>query len=157
VLFSINNGPRRRVAWTTGPDDAWLALDRDGNTLISRGAELFGTVTPSLSGVRFPNGYEALRELDFNGDGTLDAKDPHYPWLRLWRDANRNGISEPSELSSLAAAGVSAIDLDYRQSRRVDEWGNRFLYRSQVRMKDGTFRRSFDVWPVSRAHEVPVP
>jgi hypothetical protein len=155
ALFSINNGPRRRVAWTVGPDDAWLALDRDGNGLISRGAELFGTVTPSQSGERFPNGYEALRELDFNGDRTIDAKDPHYPWLRLWRDENRNGLSEPSELVTLSAAGVAAIDLDYFESRRVDEWGNRFRYRSRVRMKDGRFRRSYDVWPVSLPHEVP--
>jgi hypothetical protein len=150
VLFSIDNGPRRQVAWTLFGDDAWLALDRNGNGIIGSGAELFGTVTPSLTGTRFPNGYEALRELDFNGDRVLDARDPHYADLKVWRDSNRNGFSDPWELQSLAAAGVLAIDLDYRESKRVDRWGNRFLYRSRVRMTNGELRRSYDVFPATR-------
>jgi len=51
--------------------------------------------------------------------------------LRLWQDINHNGESEPDELRSLQGI-LSAIDLDYKESRKVDQYGNIFRYRSKV-------------------------
>lgn len=148
-LFSINGGPRRRVAWPLTADDSWLAWDRSGNGIIDGAAELFGTVTPSLARTKFENGYQALRELDLNRDHKIDRHDAIFRILRLWSDANRNGLSEPWELRSLSDAGVGAIALDYKESKRTDEWGNKFRYRSRVDMANGAERRSVDVFPVS--------
>jgi hypothetical protein len=49
----------------------------------------------------------------------------------LGRDANHNGVCEPNELRPLSEV-LSAIDLAYKESRRVDQYGNEFRYRSRV-------------------------
>ncbi|HSE18362.1 MAG TPA: hypothetical protein VLB46_15010 [Pyrinomonadaceae bacterium] len=134
VDFDLNgNGTRDRLGWTRlGSDDAWLALDRDGNGTIDRGAELFGdfTAQPASS---HKNGFLALAEFDSNRDGVIDSRDSVFESLRLWQDRNHNGISELDELHTLMELNVKALELDFRESKRVDEFGNEFKYRAKVK------------------------
>ncbi len=142
VDFDIDNdGTLERHSWTSvNTDDAWLALDRDGNGLIDSGKELFGNVTPQPpppSGEEM-QGFLALAMYDGpgyggNGDGKITRHDAIFDRLKLWQDTNQNGISESCELFSLPDLGLRKLDLDYRESRRVDAHGNQFKYRARVR------------------------
>jgi hypothetical protein len=146
VLFDILNiGSPKQVAWTSADsDDAWLALDRNGNGRIDNGRELFGSSSPQpfLAEGEAKNGFRALAVYDKtanggNNDNQIDARDAIFSGLKLWRDANHNGVSEQNELKTLGESGLGTIELEYKESKKQDEHGNWFRFRSKVKDAQG--------------------
>ena len=142
VHFDLDlDGVPEPLAWTwAGSDDAFLVLDRNGNRVIDNGRELFGDITPQPQPPpgEHKNGFLALAEFDNassggNGDGVISKDDSIFPSLRLWQDTNHNGVSEQSELHEIKNLGLKTIELDYKESKRTDKYGNKFKYRARVK------------------------
>jgi len=147
VCFDLfGQGSSVRSAWLAGADDAFLAMDRDGNGRIQGGAELFGNGT---SGGRFLDGFSALESLDRNGDGWVDSDDPDFSALRLWIDRDRDGQSESTELQSLEAAGIRALETKPRPNLTIfstDVNGNALPWLARFARTDGTEGEVTDVF-----------
>jgi len=122
------------TAWPTAATP-WLALDRDGDGAITSGLELFGDAVAE-------HGFAALAELDANGDGMIDARDPMFAALLLWTDRNGDRASAPGELAP-AAATIASISLAYETPSSEGP-------RSRVTLRDGSGGAAVDLYLRSR-------
>jgi Ca2+-binding RTX toxin-like protein len=105
------DGVRDLTGWV-GPHDGLLVLDRNRNGTIDSGAEI--SFTMDIEGAH--SDLEGLAAYDSNGDRRLDANDARFGEFQVWRDANRDGISQAGELLTLQQAGVASINLDARRT-----------------------------------------
>lgn len=139
------DGFAEQTGWV-GADDGLLVLDRNGNDRIDSGRELFGNHTLLASGMEAQNGFEALGELDTNGDGRVDSNDPAFTQLRIWRDGDGDGVSVPGELATLSASGVQSISTGYAEASAVDPQGNTHRQVGSFTRTNGTQSVATDVW-----------
>jgi len=109
VLFDIDaDGPLDQIAWPDGQDGV-LVMDLDGSGKIENGAEVF---SPYFGAGGFTDALDALSSLDLNGDGIIDAQDAAFADLRVWVDANQDGVSQDGELFGLNDLEIASIDLN---------------------------------------------
>jgi hypothetical protein len=156
------DGVLTKTGWA-GKDDALLVWDRNGNGTIDTGAELFGDFTPLPNGTLAPNGFAALAALDTNGDGILDATDPAFAELKLWRDASQDGISQGGEFISLADAGIVSLNLANALKNQRLSNGNTLSREGSFTRADGTtsamgeFKLAIDTFDTRFAEPITIP
>jgi hypothetical protein len=144
-------GLAENTGWV-GKDDGLLVRDLDGDSQITSGRELFGNHTlltqGTHAGQEAANGFEALQELDSNADGVVDAKDAAFATLRIWKDANGNGLTDAGELLTLVQAGVRSLRVTYTDNpnANADAQGNQHRQLGGFTKLDGSTQQMDDVW-----------
>jgi hypothetical protein len=145
VNFDLSaTGTAGKVGWVAD-GSALLARDINGDGVINNGTELFGAATVLANGQRAGNGYIAMAALDSNHDGKLSALDDKFSELKLWVDANHNGVTDSGELKALADMGVLEINLDFSKTTSSNN-GNLLGMVSSWTGNDGSTHQVADVW-----------
>lgn len=143
ILFDHNaDGIRIGTGWVKA-NDAWLVFDRDGNGSIDSGRELFGvdtllSGTPGVDAVYATSGFQALAALNTNGDGVFSALDSTFGQVRVWQDLNQDGVSQSTELFTLAQKSIASIGLFPTSSTVNLGNGNTVTAKATVTRVNGT-------------------
>ena len=118
ITFDFDgDGLKTGTGWVKG-DDGFLVIDRNGNGTIDNGSELFGVDTIKSNGQKASDGFDALRDLDGNGDGMFDAQDAQFGNVRVWQDLNQDGVAQANELKTLAEHHITAVNLNSTASNQ---------------------------------------
>ncbi|MEZ6184019.1 MAG: hypothetical protein R3F62_03295 [Planctomycetota bacterium] len=135
VAFDLD-GSGRRLAWQwITPQAAWLVWDPRARGRVTSATQLFGSRSFTLFQA---DGYAALALLDDDADGWLRGAE--LAGLALWRDANRDGVSDPGEVRPLAAWQVTGL----RCAAEIHPSGIAWSA-GGVEFADGEVRPSYDL------------
>ncbi len=119
LRFNVDNditASQEITGWVSS-GDGLLAMDQNDNGKIDGANELVSEFFLANAGTRtFTGGLAALAALDgstLNGakDGKLNANDNYWNQLKVWVDANSNGITDDGELKSLSELGITELNL----------------------------------------------
>ncbi|MCX5834445.1 MAG: hypothetical protein NTV99_08035 [Deltaproteobacteria bacterium] len=131
------NAFAEKTGWVA-PDDGILVLDRNGDGVINSGRELFGDQTILKNGDMASGGFQALADIDDNGDGRIDAGDGAWTQLRVWRDLDSNGISGSDEFYTLEELGIRTLNTGCTDTTVTDGKGNTKVQTGSYERTDGT-------------------
>lgn len=134
------DGLKETLGWTS-PEDGILVMDLDGSGAIEDGREVLSEV---FNGFGYGSSMEALRSLDTNIDGKVDAADEGFASLRVWQDANSDGVSQIEELLSLDELDIASIDLSAQSVDAMID-GQRVFADGRFALSDGTTRQYLGV------------
>jgi Ca2+-binding RTX toxin-like protein len=140
VKFDGNaDGIKTTTGWV-GKDDGMLVWDKNGNGQIDSGRELFGDQTVLENGQLATNGFAALSEQDTNQDGKVDASDANFAQFKVWQDVNGDGVSQTSELFTLAQKGIASVKVQANENGNGGTAfdGGRITHTGSFTKTDGT-------------------
>jgi hypothetical protein len=128
AAFDMNgDGRLDNTGWTSG-GDGFLVIDRDNDGRISHASELsFASEDSDAS-----SDLEALAALDSNNDGVLNAADARFGELKIWVDADGDGITDAGELQTLADHDITEIGLRARHREGSADVGDNVLLSTAV-------------------------
>lgn len=123
AAFDMNgDGALDHTGWT-GKGDGFLVIDRNNDGLITHASEL-SFASEDLDAA---SDLEALAALDNNGDRVIDAKDVRFGELKVWVDADGDGVTDAGELKTLAEVGIASMSLVGRNLEGRADVGDNIL------------------------------
>jgi hypothetical protein len=133
------DGWKQSTGWISG-GDGFVVYDDNMNGVVDSGLEL--AMTYYSPGAK--TDLEAMRAFDSNADGVLSAQDAAFHKLKVWVDANSNGVSDTGELTTLTERGITSIDLN---GTAADGWvnGNHYSATTVVTFSNGAQITGYDV------------
>lgn len=118
VTFDVDNDNKQeRTGWVGGEEGILVHdLNNDGkiNDITETVSEYYnpnGDWIKGEDGKYSKHGLAALKKLDSNNDDKFDAKDDFFDKLKIWQDANENGVTDLGELKTLTQAEIKEFDL----------------------------------------------
>jgi hypothetical protein len=140
VTYDWNgDGIAHKTAWAD-QGDGFLMLDRNHDGKAQAEDIIFANDHPDAE-----TDMDGLRlAYDSNHNGRLDAGDETFGDFKIWQDANQDGISQESEIKTLAEQGITSIGLE---APRVDEGTDGgIIHRwTDVTFDDGSTTKAGDV------------
>ena len=100
------DGKADDTGWVSG-GDGLLVIDRNGDGKITAASEI--SFLTEKAGAK--SAWDGLAELDTTRDGRISALDGRFGELKIWKDANANGVTDEGELKSLTDMGIKEISL----------------------------------------------
>lgn len=140
--FDMNgDGVADKTGWIEA-DDAFLALERNGNGIVDDIKEI--SFVQDKQGAK--TDLEGLAAFDTNANGLLDGGDARFVEFKLWFDRNSNGATDAGELLSLAEAGIASITLQGTATGETATAGQNITYnRSAYALNKGDTGTLLDV------------
>jgi Ca2+-binding RTX toxin-like protein len=140
--FDMNgDGVADKTGWIEA-DDAFLALERNGNGIVDDIKEI--SFIQDKQGAK--TDLEGLAAFDTNANGLLDGGDARFVEFKLWFDRNSNGATDAGELLSLAEAGIASITLQGTATGETVTAGQNITYnRSAYALNNGGSGTLLDV------------
>ena len=149
VSFDLNGDGESELRGWAGPQDGVLVIDLDASGAIENGREV---LSEFFMGFGYGSSIDALRSLDTNLDGVIDASDIAFDDLLVWTDANTDGISQQGELIGLTAHGIQSINVT-AQGANYELDGQHVTAEGEVTLSSGDVR-SYVAVNLQEAHAV---
>jgi Ca2+-binding RTX toxin-like protein len=137
VFFDMDGDGRKELTGWVGKDDGLLVIDQDNDGSIESIDELIGDLGRS--------GFAELATHDSNHDGVISSADADWSKLKVWVDADTDGVTDAGELKTMAQAGIKTIDLNFTTVNFTAE-GNRIHEQATFEKTDGTVGTIVDAW-----------
>ncbi len=145
-----------RISWYRSPQYFFITLPNEKGE-VKGIDQLFGDNTQGPDGQFAKDGYKALAKFDGMSadgkkrlkaaDGYITKADAIFSKLRMWHDANFDGVAQADELFTLDQKNVEVIDLNADPNySEVDQFGNETALKSVVKTTDGRYHLMFDIW-----------
>uniref|UniRef100_UPI00262127CC SdrD B-like domain-containing protein n=1 Tax=Mastigocoleus sp. MO_188.B34 TaxID=3036635 RepID=UPI00262127CC len=124
----LGNGSPIESGWLSS-EDAFLAVDNNGNGTIDDISELFGG--------NVGEGFAKLATYDTDGDGLIGQEEILTGGLLLWQDSNENHSTDEGELISLGSQGIVSLNTSYAETP-VYQNGNVLIEHGSATRADGS-------------------